>query len=743
LIQEYQNIETIYLNTADPAESLKGQIRKLYSGILLYQAKAGRHLERNLFLRTARQTFKLDDWDDMIKAVNTQNSLCRDILGTMDSALLRRFEKEQSVRAQKLDSLVTKQLEEFQEYVINMTKELITNREDNRDIHLTEEMNKCLQCFRTSNYEGHKNQNPEAAPNTCLWVLDNPKYKKWLGATTDDILWVSADPGCGKSVLSRRLADQPRTDVTFAYFFFKDGLEDQVSATKALSALLHQILSQKKTLIKHALPAYRENGQRLPELLDVLWKVLIAICSDPDAGEVCCLLDALDECKDVEKRRLIDLLNSYYRYTSSAPQDSSTRLKFLVTSRPYHDIYHGFQNVLHLSGVDESETIKTEIDSVIGLRVQEFSVKLHLKDEDHLEFEKALLSTENRTYLWLHLIFQDLENRVGLHRWKTLKPYLEQLPKSVADAYEKILNRCPDIAKTRRLLHLILGAKRPLNTGEMNIALNITGVKHCRELDLDPTELFEKDLRYMSGLFLSIVDSKVYLIHQTAREFLVATQDANDVKSLETWKHAFFVQETNRVLADICVTILNLNHLDDCQRLFNDKDANSKSEQHNTDDVHGSIRNYAVEHWGKHYKDGDIDDACSVYLASCEICDIRSKKYLQWTTGLDYSGASELAIRSAFGHTHRAEIILHGPEIDINAADSDGWTALHWAALNGHSEVVKLLLAQADIDVNAADSDGRTALYWAARNSHSEVVKLLLAQAEIDVNAADINNEAT
>jgi len=60
------------------------------------------------------------------------------------------------------------------------------------------------------------------------------------------MLWVSADPGCGKSVLVRYLADEvlPGSSArTTCYFFFKDDFEDQRSATGALCSILHQLLS--------------------------------------------------------------------------------------------------------------------------------------------------------------------------------------------------------------------------------------------------------------------------------------------------------------------------------------------------------------------------------------------------------------------------------------------------------------------------------------------------------------------
>jgi len=63
----------------------------------------------------------------------------------------------------------------------------------------------CHQTFKTSSYENHKDINPLRVAGTCQWVLNHPKYREWHESSSDDLLWISADPGCGKSVLAESL----------------------------------------------------------------------------------------------------------------------------------------------------------------------------------------------------------------------------------------------------------------------------------------------------------------------------------------------------------------------------------------------------------------------------------------------------------------------------------------------------------------------------------------------------------
>ncbi len=96
-------------------------------------------------------------------------------------------------------------------------------------------------------------------------------------------------------------------------------------------------------------------------------------------------------------------------------------------------------------------------------------------------------------------------------------------------------------------------------------------------------------------------------------------------------------------------------------------------------------------------------------------------------------GATEDIYAAAIvGHVDKVAAFLKQDPKLINARDSGGRTALHWAALYGQEKVVELLLAE-KADVNSLDEDGFTPLHWAATFNQSDAVKVLLA------NKADTN----
>lgn len=86
------------------------------------------------------------------------------------------------------------------------------------------------------------------------------------------------------------------------------------------------------------------------------------------------------------------------------------------------------------------------------------------------------------------------------------------------------------------------------------------------------------------------------------------------------------------------------------------------------------------------------------------------------------------------GDRDTVSTLLRQPGIDVNAAQADGMTALHWAAHLDALEAARLLL-RAGADVNAANAFGVTPLRLAATNGSAAMLEVLLA-AGADPDAA-------
>ncbi len=63
---------------------------------------------------------------------------------------------------------------------------------------------------------------------------------------------------------------------------------------------------------------------------------------------------------------------------------------------------------------------------------------------------------------------------------------------------------------------------------------------------------------------------------------------------------------------------------------------------------------------------------------------------------------------------------------DVNLADTDGNTFLHWASEKGRLEAVRFLV-QHGSEVNAQNNTQETALHQSARHGHTKIVQYLVS----------------
>ena len=457
-------------------------------------------------------------------------------------------------------------------------------------------------------------------------------------------------------------------------------------------------------------------------------------------------MDALDECEQSEREALIERVVKFF----SVQNVTNTELKFLVTSRPYFEIETEFSTAgdilaeISLKGEDESEKISKEIDLVIDeeilriARARRYPLETEVQDG----LVKYLKSIKHRTYLWLHLIL-DVIRKTPAYSQTKLEALISKIPDSVDNAYESILNRVknPERAKARRLLHIIVAAERPLTLQEMNVALEI-GEKLDRNEDcrsVDDLEKFSEgpfkmEVRNLCGLFVSIKDSKIYLIHQTAKEFLVKN-DSIQPLSVGIWRYSLEPRESNLIIAKICILYLLFTIFERDPLIIDDRVPSYEVQSHVSRYANRhDLLDYAAKHWSVHFRGAKITNEEIVALA-LEVCNSRSKRFLSWfhvywmTVGSSSrcpQSLTDLIVGSYFGLEPVVQVLLQKEGVDVDCKDEDGRTPLSWAAAEGQLEVVKLLLEKEGADVDCKDKYGRTPLWWAAVRGQLEVVKLLL-----------------
>ena len=612
---------------------------------------------------------------------------------------------------------------------------------------LTSDEQDCMQAL-SFDYQDQKNLNPERVQETCEWFLNHPKFLAWRRETTADLLLVTAGPGCGKSVLSKALIDEGLLDpdnpdiktTTTCYFFFKNDAE-RGSAVNGLRSILHQLFRQKPWLIQHAVRDYEAYGRELP--LGTLWAILMKAVADKNTGPVICLLDALDECESSKRKPLIKYLSSFHRDLKT----TESRLKFIVTSRPYHELIADFGMEvndlpsIHLDGDEMSEKFKREIDVVIKHEISRIGSarKPPLDDKTQASLIKRLKAQDNRTYLWVYLMLQEISRSLESSERK-LNRLLQAIPHSVDDAYEKILKRATDPIQANRVLGFIVAAERPLTWKEMNIALEIAVVGESGEkcvseddLELDKQEAFRTKIRNLCGLFVNIFDQKVYLIHQTAKEFLICDRGSVNPWS-SCWKHTFTIDGTHLGIATSCIRYLLLENLGN--NLFDNitksamavSPTSSISSDSTTEEGEFALDGFTLGDVVLFEDEEDLHDKACVRIAS------KHQAYdyaaLYWTHHYALCEhvappalKSQASMLLEIGSPRLANWYKYVRHQSRNTMPPlEELNALLAAAIFDHTISLRALIVQS----SSKTADTETALFWAVRRDHLRSVKILL-----------------
>ncbi|KAJ5889949.1 hypothetical protein N7504_010759, partial [Penicillium tannophilum] len=599
---------------------------------------------------------------------------------------------------------------------------------------LTIQQQRCHQIFKVSNYTQQKDINPSKAERTCQWALQSDEYIRWLESHSNDLLWVSADPGCGKSVLAKSLVDDYLTssdsEVVICYFFFKDN-DEQNTLARALCAVLHQLFSQRSDLLHHAIPSWEKNGDSLRQEVDELWRIFMTVTST--GPKTICIFDALDECREADQRWLIQKLKDFHNQPVISTRPAC--LKFLLTSRPYRVIQHSFQDItdsfphLHLKGEDENDQIHREIDLVVKIRVEELAKIAQLPYDIQQRLEQQLLQMEHRTYLWLYLAMDDIHNTFQ----NSLRPAEESItliPDTVNAAYVKILGRVPpdqvDIVK--KILQIIVAARRPLTTSEMAMALDMASRPRSRVPELariDPFQLGKK-LRQLCGLFVFINNSKIYLIHQTARDFLVGKETIETTQSLDLafpWR----LRDPDEQMAHICLRYLSMDGLE-----------NKKTTPFC--DIQRFLE-YSAVYWPDHVRNMSSTESQELQDLLHQVYNTTAPRFSLWfptfwkvaMPWVTMPIPSAIHLAALNGHPNEVLYLLDKDERSVNLTDTTGSYPLTWASLKGHYDVVRLMITHG-ADINAQGGDYGSALIAACSEGHDKVAQVLLERGA-DLNA--------
>lgn len=718
----WMNCEDLYLTPSqvDNYTALIEPLAAVYADILEFQALAICHLSKNQLNRAWEKVTGVQDWADKKKSISLKSAACKAFISNG---------QQQELRDQ------SKQQRDILQGISNATKEISDVLKDQCQQKKESELLDSLASMAPNRVEC-KRMNPSRAEGTCEWFFTDPTFQNWRDENDAGLFWLSAGPGCGKSVLSTALIDEGHLETTVAtldiesddlpttlvsstlcYFYFKDGDDRRVTGTNALSSVLHQIFTDAntKSLIHHGTEYRNDHGDGMKNSLSQLWDLLV-LCSKASSGPIICLLDALDECKEESRQQLISLLDQFY---GSGNKESRGKLKFFITSRPYGDLEDSFEcfneyaAYFRFDADEHSDHISHDINLVIEQKVQQLGKRRKFTADALRKITQHFKSMGTRTYLWLYLTMSIIEKNVSRYsRASAVEAVLSEIQPNLCQVYEKILSatKSPDI--TEPLLAILLAATRPLTLDEANHALTLALEKKCpanlNELHskIWPAN-FAQVVKDLCGLLVQVHDSTISFIHLTAREFLLGKNQNADSSADECWRGRFNNKSLlHTTIAKVCIDQL---HFPDIPIYLDEKWSDSSC----------PFLLYAALNWPHHYYFCQLDTIRPLYEEKViRLLDPASPVIKIWSRWyFDLNGKYSFPMPLALCYFRRYGRL---PE------NWNGWSSVDIASYFNLHAVIQTIFGSRKVDIDQSNEIFGTALQNASAMGHDETVQTLL-----------------
>ncbi|KAF9772566.1 hypothetical protein IL306_009722 [Fusarium sp. DS 682] len=427
------------------------------------------------------------------------------------------------------------------------------------------------------------------------------------------------------------------------------------------------------------------------------------------------------------EQKAIDLLTTIFDL------QVKSKAKVFATSRNIPEITEKFRRRKSL----EIEIYAKDIDMHRYLDGNMFRLPDLVGYNSELEQEIKTRITQSAQGMFL-LARLLLDSLVGVKSPGDVRSALANLPAgSDEDIYDRVyrdaLVRIEGQARrqtrsAKQVLSWIVNAKRPLTTLELQHALAVEPT--VPNLDKERLPQIDHILSVCAGLVTVDKESNIIrLVHYTTQQYFERSQ--------ESW-----FSGAKAEIATVCVVYLSFNAFGS-GHCSTDMKFEERLQSY-------PLFDYAARNWGHHVRDismqGDGEILALNLLESEGNISASSQGMLAtklWEWHTDYSQhvplhVTGLHLAAYFGLDQLLATLLwrgHSP----SRKDSDGRTALSWAAESGYEKVVKQLL-DSPIETDWRDHKGLTPLSWAACSGHDTIVKLLLQQ-DVDPDPKDRNGE--
>ncbi|KAJ3965206.1 ankyrin repeat-containing domain protein, partial [Lentinula raphanica] len=567
---------------------------------------------------------------------------------------------------------------------------------------------------------------------TGQWILEDATYLKWKKEVEQgSILWIQGKGNkCNLSNLAKLVTAHFRTSIiehldttrfssfiAYHYFDIRDNTRTKSSFQGLLLSLILQLGAQNQT-IHPALKNLHESSKHglshskstVIDLVNVLMEIAENLIQDKH--QIYIIIDALDECKEMDKvwEFCMKIISSFQM------------IGIIVSSRNNQpENYHYF-------------TVSLGKNSMVDEDIAAFIEKHILFNSKTLKVQviETLMKKADGGFRYIDCQLQTLKECANQNQ---ICKVLAKLPVDLKETYAEAIRKCQKGIHSKNAYYILLwllNSFTPLYIDQVAVILSIDLEE--KSIDADTEMLIGLEKIVDTTLVTVGANNIVQLAHASVKEFLLeSSSDLNTYQLFDT-----NAQLAHNTIAQMCLIYL-LNPSTN-QPIY-------QAPKWKKDII--TFGQYAVEYWAKH---SQYNEKTGI---SCEDTIQLTLKFLKtgfepfvnwknvfqnidcqrtWKKGT-FADCNSLHIGAFFGFSRSVQKILvnfASKDKDINALEKNMGTPLQIAIVNGFKDTTKLFL-QHGAHVNAQGGKYGTALQAAASRGYRDIVELLI-QYGADVN---------
>ncbi|KAL9114813.1 MAG: hypothetical protein Q9187_007403 [Circinaria calcarea] len=573
---------------------------------------------------------------------------------------------------------------------------------------------------------------------------------------------------------------------TVCYFFCVENIGAQNNSLAILQSIIFQLLRQRHDLLHRAKKIFK---YRQTQRAAVLAELLLEILEDSKTGIVTIIIDAVDECKPESRNDLLDYIVALFRKKTHERAGPQSQVKVLLTSRREPAIENKFHDLpISRLSLENHKALKPNIERIIHEKIIKLAGKGKWPTLKALGVEDILISKAEINFLWVTLVFELLERSLretGSDSLQDIQQLVNTLPCEAESVYANILEKIPPAEQNNAilLLQIICTSSRPLTITELNVVVQLLRRHNTSlsQLKDSCSDNFESALDCLRG-FVKVTDSKVYLAHQSAGEFLLKL--SRSPRTGVSNAFAMVPAEANRKLAEACVSYLGIQ--DYSEDLFS-KDTQGQSMDPGLEGLEGfnmvvseevdndlglgdlfedsaigqrrlediSVKqqfyDYAALHWTKHFALCQSIVPQDLLESAIRISTKDGTYFLQnWLRYYWYSKTYDpgpddfdsLTVAAFFGLEYMASHLIEHYSKDISQDSKEN--AMYWASKRGHHQVVRILLAsktnpdRKQVSLEFECPNNRSILCLAAMGGNLVLLKTLCEVSGTQIDCPDL-----